>query len=92
MTKQHDSRRTIHGTKDTWQRTDLSIEAKGMLVYMVAAGRGFRLEDLCRALGIGRDKARRIVNELLDVGLAEHLVERKGGRIASASYFAKLDS
>jgi len=67
----------------------ISFEARGMLVYLLAKPNDWevRIGDLQRAGSIGRDKAYRILGELIDAGYVTRSKQRRpGGTYGETEY------
>ena len=73
----------------TAQDESLSWEARGMLAYLLSKPEGWKtnITDLTRQSGAGKDKCRRIFDELRDAGYVERVERRAGGKIAGYDYF-----
>lgn len=60
--------------------SSLSLEARGLLLYLLARPADWQVSvmQLRREFGMGRDRAYRIVNELLDAGYMKRARRRDG--------------
>ena len=68
----------------TAQDDGLSWEARGMLAYLLSKPEGWRtnLTDLTRQSGAGKDKCRRIMDDLIKAGYVERIEVRESGKFA----------
>ena len=67
----------------------LSLEARGALSFILSYPENWKFHEawFCRETGIGRDKARRIIRELLDVGYCHRRRRRApDGTLGAAEY------
>jgi len=67
----------------------LSYEALGVLCYLLSRPRNWNVvtRQLCaRSKGGGRDRMRRILNELIDAGYVYRSLRRDGTRISGIDY------
>jgi DnaD/phage-associated family protein len=73
--------------RSTAQNKEMSYEAVGMLTYLLSKPDDWQvnIEDLQRQ-GCGRDKAYRILAELMETGYARRVKEREKGKIVRISY------
>jgi DNA-binding MarR family transcriptional regulator len=72
----------------TFEDNRLSFEARGVLAYILVKPDDWQMQvaDLMRQGDMGRDKAYRIINELIETGYCERVEEREKGRIVGYSY------
>lgn len=68
----------------TAQDDALSWEARGMLAYLLSKPEGWKtnLTDLTRQSGAGKDKCRRIMDDLITAGYVERVEVRESGKFA----------
>jgi DNA-binding MarR family transcriptional regulator len=68
----------------TAQDQRLSWEARGMLAYLLSKPEGWKtnLTDLTRQTGAGKDKCRRVLDELISAGYVERIEVRTSGKFA----------
>lgn len=64
----------------------LSMEARWLLAYLLSKPDNWTVvvKDICNRGGCGRDKARRMLAELVDIGYAEREQQREGGKFSSS--------
>ena len=73
----------------TIQSEDLTLEALGLLIYLLSKPEGWivRAKDVQNRFGIGRDKAYRIINELIEkCYLERHEVRDEQGKFLAAEF------
>ena len=70
------------------QDKDLSLEARGLLLYLLSKPRGWkvRVDDIMKNCRVGRDKAYGLLNELIRVGYVIRTKIRNFGRYAKTVY------
>lgn len=75
-------------SKALFEDSSLSFEAKGVLGYILVKPDDWEvsISDLMRVGSIGRDKAYKIIDELMGKGYCERVENRKGGKFASYTY------
>lgn len=83
-------------SRDVLQNSTLSIEARGLMAYLLSHHESWelRVTQVCTEFSMGKDRARKIIRELMDQGYIEEkkLVESNGQFSKSSRYTVYEDS